>query len=240
MPNSGRFILWIALLFCQSALATGGAHVSANDVLASARAQLQKDLHPFAAKIVATPLAEPPADITLPTGVATIVARPTGVRRIERKISVWVDLLVDGIPSRRIVVPFAVHAYVPVYVARRDMHRGEEFRLSDVESREVDLADLPSAPFRSFDHQGAWLIRRPLDAGEIVRRDHLAVHRAVMEGDSVVLRYAVSGITLETRAIARSSADIGQTVKVQPNTSSQAMFAEVEAPGLAVMTGKNQ
>ncbi|HVK94296.1 MAG TPA: hypothetical protein VM571_06180, partial [Noviherbaspirillum sp.] len=100
-----------------------GRTLEAGAIVDAARAAALKQLgEKFEA--VDLQLASPLDDMVLPMGELRFKPRTIDTSHVASRLPVWVDIDVDGVPYRSVVVPFSVNASQLVLVARRDLAQG--------------------------------------------------------------------------------------------------------------------
>jgi flagella basal body P-ring formation protein FlgA len=87
------------------------------------------------------------AELELPDGQLELKPRPLpNVQIARRNLTVWVDLIVDGVFVRSVAIPFTLQVYRSVLVAKRDMPKDTVPQCDAFQVQEVDVAALAGAP----------------------------------------------------------------------------------------------
>lgn len=172
-------------------------------------------------------------DVEVPPGVVTLRVQDLAPSQsLQARMWVGVDLLVDGVRARSIRLPFSVQAFRPLLVARQALTSGQRLDCAGFEPADVDLARFPDALPPEHCVSGAWRLQRPLAAGDVLTRSSLQHRPAVSHGDAVLLRLALGGVELESRATALADGELGQRLAVLPVAATGPVHAEVIAPGI--------
>jgi flagella basal body P-ring formation protein FlgA len=200
-------------------------------LLELARRQLRQELATDGLRLEAQ-LATPLPDIAAPAGVLDYRARLVDGRRLRSRMAVWVDVLAEGAVYRSVLVPLAVSAYGPVYVARREMPAGMQVTAADFVEREEEVAHLLQAPLASGALATGGRVRQALTAGQVATLQEVAPAGTLLRGDRVRLMTQAAGIVVETGAYVQADAVAGQLVQVRPENSNEMVMARVVAPGL--------
>ena len=194
---------------------------------AVAQAHLRAALAASAQRIELQPAAALP-ELQLAAGAVTLSARalPAGLPP-RRRMTVWIDVAVDGEFARSVALPFQVRAYGTVLAATRDLDAGARPDCSSLAEREEDLAALDAAPMRGACDSVQGRLKRPLALGAALLKSHLQPPLAVSQGDSIALLMQDGAIVLEARATALADGNVGQRIDVRPAGANQTVRAEV-------------
>lgn len=178
-------------------------------------------------------------DLQLPGGKVELKPRPMPLAQAAHsRVSVWVDILIDGVFLRSLTVPFNVQAYQAVLVAKRDLPKGAAPQCEALLVRVEDVAALDGAPFPADCHAVQGRLKRALKQGEPLLKTQLQAPITVAQGDSVSLQLADGAVMLESRAIALADGEIGQRIGVKPSGGTDAVMVEVIAPGVVKISGR--
>ncbi len=210
-------------------LETAGVPYDGRRIVEAASAHLKRTLSIRHEQVEIEPAEAAPL-LQLPAGEVTLRPREIASARMPRsRMAVWVDLAVDGVFYRSVIVPLRVRIPGAALLARKDLPRGHVLAPGDLESVQVDLAALGAETAAPEVAIGGRLARS-LAAGEALLQGSLEKVFAVTQGELVTLRVRSGAVEIESRALALSSGVMGQTVKVKPGTSDSAILAEVISP----------
>ena len=182
-------------------------------------------------------LASPVADVELPLGAVSFVPRAIDAKHVVARVPVWVDIHVDGTMVRSVIVPFLLKATQLVYVAKRDIPAGEIASATEFDVKTEDVSAISDALVVQPFVNGAVRMKRPIMSGKILTQNYVSQDGAVFRGDAVKLILAQGGVLLETSGIAQQDARIGQSVKVKPEKSTEAVAGRVVSPGVVQANG---
>jgi len=178
--------------------------------------------------------------LQLPLGEVSLKPRDIAPANLRRsRVTVWVDLALDGEFYRSVIVPLRLEIPAPVMVARKSLLPGQVAAPEDFEWRQLDLAALgsePAAPETAFGLR----LRRPLAAGEALLQTSLEQPLAVSTGDVVTLQLHNGALQIETQALALSTGAVGQIVKIRPGASDAVIPAEVVSPGVVKFSSRQR
>ena len=181
----------------------------------------------------AQPLHGEARPVRVPPGALELRARtPAPVERGGR-ITVWVDVRVDGRPYQEIPVRFSVRAFAPALVAKAPLAAGERLASSQFVVSEREVAASGLAPLPPGEPLQAVRLKRALPAGAVLARDDVEQAPAVSQGGELAVRVASGSIELETVALATRDARPGEIIPVRRPNSRRTFPARVLAAGLA-------
>ena len=184
-------------------------------------------------------LSEPLPDLQVPNGKFELKVRPMPfAQALHRRVTVWVDVMIDGVFFRSVTVPFRVQAYRPVLAAKRDLPQGTVPQCDALVVREEDVAGLDSAPLPADCNLVQGHLKRALTLGAPLLKAYMQAPIAVAQGDSVLLQMVDGALKLESRATALVDGEVGQRINVKPSAGTETLMAEVIAPGMVQITGK--
>ncbi|MBV8636347.1 MAG: flagellar basal body P-ring formation protein FlgA [Burkholderiaceae bacterium] len=176
--------------------------------------------------------------VRLPRGSVTLQARDDAPEQPRSRMTVWIDMLLDGVFYRSEPVVFKVEARENVLVARTDLNKGMSPDCTNLEAQLRDIAALPAPPEAGRCDALQRRLRRHISAGEVLLAGELENIPAVSEGDYVTLKVKEGAVLLESRALAITDGAIGQRIPVKPETSDEPVLATVIAPGLVNFSGR--
>ncbi|PCE23724.1 flagella basal body P-ring formation protein FlgA [Paraburkholderia acidicola] len=184
-----------------------------------------------------------PADVPVPPGVLTLKARQRSPRAsdaalLAKRMSVWVDVLVNGALVRTVPVDFDVNARAPAYVATRELTTGSTLAPDSLAVREVELSGRAALPLRPTDDAGTGgdtlnklRLRRPLVAGDALSRSDVERVPVVTRGEWAMLNDSQGSLQLESRVEVLEDGLTGQTIRVRLPNASSSIAARVVGPG---------
>lgn len=184
-------------------------------------------------------LSAPLLDLALPAGKLELKPRAMPpAQALHSRVTVWVDVIIDGAFVRSVAAPFNVHVYRPVLIAKRDLSKGTAPQCAALQVREEDVAALESPPFPADCKLVQGNLKRSLMLGAPLLKSALQAPIAVAQGDSVSLQLASGSLLLESRAVAIGDGEVGQRIQVKPSSSTETVIAEVIAPGVVKISEK--
>lgn len=215
------------------------------DISALAQAALRDHLQALArrkgvslSRLELAPVAMP-ASMQVPLTGRRLQVRPLGASDMGPRMLVWVDVFSADRHVRAIAVRFEVSAFARLPVAAQAMPAGAAVLAGGVEMREVDVAAQPGLAGRAAwpnemaaEQAGAPVLRRALQAGEVVSADRLQARPAVSRGEWVRLMTHQGLLSLESRVEVLQDGLPGQVVRARPAHATATLSARVVGPGL--------
>jgi len=122
-------------------------------------------------------------------------------------------------------------------VAHRDLPVGTVVTPADFESKVEDVTEMSQEAMPATDIESPTRVTKALKKGQVLMRGQLSPRGMVFRGDSVKLMLTDGGLTIEARATAEQDGNIGQFVKVRPETSVAAVTGLIVAPGVVKVEG---
>lgn len=179
-----------------------------------------------------------PASVQVPLVGRRLQVRPLGASAMAPRMLVWVDVFSADRHVRAMAVRFEVSAFASLPVATQAMPAGASVPAGGVEWREVDVAAQPGLVGRAAWPDGmaaqdasAPVLRRALQAGEVVSADRLQTRPAVSRGEWVHLATHQGPLSLESRVEVLQDGLLGQVVRARPAHGTAALSARVVGPG---------
>ncbi|MFC4161850.1 flagellar basal body P-ring formation chaperone FlgA [Chitinimonas lacunae] len=236
LPSARRRLLWQGSE--QVEIEVASQRYAGARLIEAASVSLQRTLEAEGGRVEISP-AGAVADLELPPGTVTLTARMTPGSVPRSRLSVWVDLSVDGRFVRSQTVPLRLTLWRPVWRARAALAREALLDCGQLERVEVDVAALAAVPFGP-DCTAGLRIRHPIAAGETLLASRVEAAPAVRQGQNVVLELASGAVRIEAAAVALADAQLGQPVRVRPSHADEPVQARVVAAGRVVAQGDRE
>lgn len=192
--------------------------------------------------------AEPDAiRVTLDDAGKDILARPINGRRVDIETSsanssrlairVW---MYEG---DRLVVDGSVRADVSLRVdcltLSRALGKGDRLDASMFSRTTQWMAPTGAPPVRNEAQAIGAVARTRLDAGTILRTDHIEAPVVIKRGDLVSVHALAGSMVLKTQARALADAREGEMVELSRGRDRKAFLARAAGPGLAILETSN-
>jgi flagella basal body P-ring formation protein FlgA len=170
-------------------------------------------------------------DLILPAGRVTLEAAAPDAAAPAKRMSVWVDIAVDGEHYRSVPVWFAVSAWTRVIRVNRDLEHHHVLQPADLAAATIDVAGLPGPPVTDPALVPGQRLVRPLNEGTVLLEKHVEPAPLVQQG-AVVDVFAKAGrVVLRAKGVALSDGDLSQRIVVSNPKSGERFAAVVVGPG---------
>ncbi|MDR3018764.1 MAG: flagella basal body P-ring formation protein FlgA [Delftia acidovorans] len=234
----------------QTAIVTAAREIAGEQVAAQAQAALAEHLRSMArqkglvlSRLDIDPVALP-LSLEVPVQGHRLQVRPPNATRMGPRMLVWVDVFSGERHVRAIPVRFEVAAFARLPVASHAMPAGSPVQADGMELREIDvtaampgLSGLPALPGggRMDASAGAGadapVLRRALQAGDVVSADSLLARPAVVRGEWATLVTRQGPLSLESRVEVLQDGQPGQIVRARPANATGALSVRVVGRG---------
>lgn len=176
--------------------------------------------------------------VNVPSGALRLAPRLPDGQTAGKRMSVLVDVLVDGAVATTVPVWFAVQATRPALQARSALRPGDVVGSADVELRPVGLSARGGSVLAQDAPLGEMRLRRPVEAGAVLRAADVEVRPAVARDRRVAVRVVNGSVVIETTGRALADARVGETVQVQTAGSSAPFPARVVGEGMVLVSAR--
>ncbi|KQQ96179.1 flagellar basal body P-ring formation chaperone FlgA [Massilia sp. Leaf139] len=209
------------------------SHAVGTDALAAAAIDAVRAEYGAAHPGLEVRLAGQLAPLEVPDGRLELRARRVSGTVLNKRMTQWLDVLVDGAVYRSAVVPLAVSQQRQVYMARRALEQGAWVGPADFTVSDANVAGLAAAavdpalqPFR---------LRTPLKEGQVLAAGAMLNEGKILRGDSVRIIVRNGQIGIEAGAVALAEAGPGQQLAVRPNGASETLTGRVGQAGTVII-----
>lgn len=230
----------------QTAIVTAVQEIPGEQVAAQAKTALAQHLQSMAlqkgldlSRLDIDPVALP-MSVEVPAQGRRLQVRPLNATRMSPRMLVWVDVFSGDRHVRAIPVRFEVAAFARLPVASHAMPAGAPVQADGMELREMDVAAMSAVPALSggagMDASAAAdadapVLRRALQAGEVVSADRLQARPAVVRGEWASLVTRQGPLSLESRVEVLQDGQPGQIVRARPANATGVLSARVVGRG---------
>lgn len=168
-----------------------------------------------------------PRILRAPEGEINFVpSLPYGVR-FWGNTAVYMDVMVDGAPFRRVKCQFKVHVFDRIAVAAHPILAGQVLTASDFRFEEQEVG----ARGKSFlNDQGeivGKMLSRSLSAGAPILRTMLKIPDILKAGSPVTLVSRVNGVEVKMDGIALEAGSEGKVIRVKNATSKKVLRGRI-------------
>ncbi|MDY6905421.1 MAG: flagellar basal body P-ring formation chaperone FlgA [Thermodesulfobacteriota bacterium] len=148
-------------------------------------------------------------------------------RPIMKRVSLGVDVVVDGNPFGSVTLSAWVDRYEPVVTVRHRMRRGEVLAAADLCMMEINVAKAPSNIVTAETYAAGKQLACDLMAGDYLRDNMLSVPYLIHKGDRIKIIAENRFLKVITTGIARDDGRQNDQIKVENINSGQVIAARV-------------
>lgn len=177
-------------------------------------------------------------DVRLPAGKVTVQPKLPAPIMLNKRMCVWVDLLVDGEHYQSVPVWFAVSVLQDVLVASRELAAGSLLQPEDLSLGHRDISWVRGTPVANDLMLEGKRLKRRIPAGKILTGEALEALPAVVKGQQVMVRAVAGRVSLVTPAIALADGRARQRIWVRKPDSREKYSVVVAGDGLAIADGR--
>lgn len=172
-------------------------------------------------------LTKSPIDINVPVGVVTYdVVMPYGVR-FGSATAVYVTVIVDGAPYRRLLFNYKVHIYDKVVVAAKNLQPRRLLEFSDVRLEERDVSNVRAKYLTDPELAIGREANRLIKNGMIITKS-MVINPVVIEaGATITILAEKNGVKVRTEGIALERGREEAVIRVRNANSSRVLRAKV-------------
>jgi flagella basal body P-ring formation protein FlgA len=166
-------------------------------------------------------------DRTVPAGVLRLRPDERRTVKLSGKVSLPVDVMVDGRRCGRLMVSAWVSRHQEVVCLQRPVSRGAVLTAADLRLELRDLAHLTGQPILRLQAAEGMRARRSLRAGDYLKQGFLETPPLISKGDRIRLVAASGRLQVSTIGIARSEAGGGEQITVENPASGKTLVGTV-------------
>jgi len=230
----------------QTAIVTAVQEIAGEQVAAQAKAALAEHLQSMArqkglelSRLDIDPVALP-VSVEVPMQGRRLQVRPLSATRMSPRMLVWVDVFSGDRHVRAIPVRFEVAAFARLPVASHAMPAGAPVQADGMELREIDVTAMPGlsalpggvrVDASAGADADAPVLRRALQAGDVVSADSLLARPAVVRGEWASLVTRQGPLSLESRVEVLQDGQPGQIVRARPANATGVLSVRVVGRG---------
>lgn len=230
----------------QTAIVTAVQEIAGEQVAAQAKAALAEHLQSMArqkglelSRLDIDPVALP-VSVEVPMLGRRLQVRPLSATRMSPRMLVWVDVFSGDRHVRAIPVRFEVAAFARLPVASHAMPAGAPVQADGMELREIDVTAMPGlsalpggvrVDASAGADADAPVLRRALQAGDVVSADSLLARPAVVRGEWASLVTRQGPLSLESRVEVLQDGQPGQIVRARPANATGVLSVRVVGRG---------
>lgn len=180
-----------------------------------------------------------PYEVRHPAGEVTVTPRVSGAAPLRPRMSVWLDVSLDGRHYRSMPIWFAVKAYAPVRVAKRSMPSRQRITSNDFRIEERNVAAVRGVPVPAGETLGSAWLKRGVRAGEVLVDAAIESAPLIERGDDVLVKVSMGSIEIETKGVALANGQLGDTIRVENPGSRETFSGKVIGERAVLISGES-
>lgn len=153
---------------------------------------------------------------------------PSGIKNTG-KVSVQITLKSGGSAVKTFWASARIRVFKEAVVAMNTMRINQRITASDVKLVRMEAREVPDA-IVSVDEGVGMLVKRPISAGSVVKKDYLKPESIIRKGDHVVVWIENRRIKIKTAATALESGHKGGVINAR-SASGKEFSGRVTGPG---------
>ncbi|NRA30772.1 MAG: flagellar basal body P-ring formation protein FlgA [Parvularculaceae bacterium] len=124
---------------------------------------------------------------------------------------------------------------IPVVVARTTLRRDHVIEATDLEVRQVYMANVPATAYALKDDVIGKSVRRSLVSGRPIKQDDVGFEIVIKKNASIEIAYDRPGMALSMRGRSLEAGAIGDMIRVTSDGQGSAVVGEVVSPDRVVV-----
>jgi flagella basal body P-ring formation protein FlgA len=174
-------------------------------------------------------------DLQLPAGKVSIQAGVAQRVRVNKRMCVWIDLLIDDAHYTTLPVWFDVSAKAEVYELQQDLSAGTPLKAHMLKRTKRDIAAVNGEPVTALAVIEGQRLIRDLSQGTVLTNAALQPVPDVVRGQKLKVKASVGNVTLIAMARALEDGNRGDSIRVERLDGNDNYMARVLDIGLAVV-----
>jgi len=149
------------------------------------------------------------------------------------KITFQVSFIKDGVEVKSLWASARIKVYRKAVVALKPLKANGRINAGDIRLTRVDVENTRDS-FLSIDAVAGLLAKRPIRAGEVIKKSYVKPERLVKRGDRVVLSVQGTTIKIKSKGTAVEDGSLGRSIGVK-TASGREISGRVVGPGEVVV-----
>ena len=177
--------------------------------------------------------ARKPQEILVPSGKRHYEIYPLSTGSMIGKVFLSVNLIMDGNIRETIPVTLNVRLFKEVLIAKKNIGRGNNIRISDFDMRKREVTRFKKGVVEDFDDVHDMVPKRTIRTQQILTMDMFEYPELIRRGEIVKIILQSGSMTVTAKGIALNGGKKGEIVRVRNIDSKRIITAVVSGKGLA-------
>ena len=169
-------------------------------------------------------------NLSLPTGKLDFSLRRLRSQFLAGRISVYLDILIDGVKRKSVVIPFDVKLTANTLIAKKDFTRGDPLVIKDFEGSTQTLDQARLAPVQATQFKQIRANRR-ISTGTVLISNMVERIPKILSGKLITIVVDFNGVRVRSTGKALSDGYIGQEISVKNRQSNRTVVGVVTSSG---------
>ena len=179
-----------------------------------------------------------PDSILVAAGLLRLRVDPSATPILRGRVGLAVEIAVDGVTVRRVVVPALIRTFTSALLSARRLDARACVSAADVRSERVESTGWTRRPLADAASLEGKRTRRFIAEGSVLFEELFEPVPLVAHGDPVTLRAASIGVTVSTGAVAMEDGIAGSVITVRAPYTHERIRARVVGPGVVEPLGE--
>ncbi|MEM7468789.1 MAG: flagellar basal body P-ring formation chaperone FlgA [Pseudomonadota bacterium] len=165
--------------------------------------------------------------LNLPVGEVSYKPWMRAQDQVSSRMTVWVDVLVDGETHSVVPIRFSANALQMVPVAIGPLAKGSAIDFDQIKMDYVDVAGVQGVPAPSLPSLLGKELIHHVAPGEVITLEAIRVEPMISAGDQVIAMATTGNITVKSEAIARADGTVNETIPLVNSRSGEQFVGRV-------------
>ena len=158
---------------------------------------------------------EIPDSIVVPSGALRLVVDPSATPVLRGHVALALEVIVDGVTVRRVMVAAFVRTYASVLLAARPLDARAPVGPCDVRTARVETTLWPRRAVADTSALAGKRTKRIIAEGSVIFEELLEQVPLVARGDRVTLRAEAKGVCVSIGAVALEDGRLGAVISLK-------------------------
>jgi flagella basal body P-ring formation protein FlgA len=173
-----------------------------------------------------------PDSIAVPPGSIRLLVDPSATPVLRGHVALALEVIVDGVTVRRVMVGVFVRTYAPALLTTRPLDARAPVGAGDVRSARVETTGWSRRPVADTSGLAGMRTKRIIAEGSVLFEELLGQVPLVARGDRVTLRAAANGVCISTGAVALEDGGPGAVISVKASCTRDRLRGRVIGAGI--------
>lgn len=165
-----------------------------------------------------------------PSGEMVVSLRSPGVGKVKGRVSIQIDVTVDGVSQGKVSASGLVDIYDRVVCSTKSLSRGEILKAGDFCLKRLNISKITDDYLSSMDNLQGLRLKQNLGFGNYLRSTILEKAPLVERGDNVTLVALKGNMRIVALGIADQEGGLGDQILVKNITTGRVVSGRISGP----------